>query len=396
MKNLVLVLNCGSSSIKSVLIDHKSGQIQISYLAEKLNSSSAQLHIRKGETKGLVNLSCNFTHEGALEALLKDLEERGLHKNIQAVGHRVIHGGEAFKASTLITDTVLQAIEDCIVLAPLHNPANLQGIRLAQRIFPQLPQVAVFDTSFHQTMPRHAYLYGIPLGYHEKYGIRKYGMHGTSYRYVSEEARLFLRGRGKAISTMVIAHLGNGASLCAVLEGQSMDTTMGLTPLEGLIMGTRSGSVDPNIFTFLQENAHMGIKETTQLLNLESGLLGISGVSNDLREITQAAEQGHEQAQLALQMFTYRIAQGIAAMAVATKKIEALVFTGGIGEHSALVRKSVVDQLSILGFVLDDLANESVIEGEISVLSRRGPIVLVIPTNEELMIAKDTARLASL
>lgn len=397
MEHLILVFNCGSSSLKGAVINYKTGQILITYLAEKLNLPDAFLHIRFEGQQTTVDLSHSPSHESAIEILMQDLQRKNFNQLIRAIGHRVVHGGEIFKDSIVVTEEVIKNIEACQSLAPLHNYANLIGIQVAKKVFHDIPQVAVFDTAYHQTMSETTYLYGIPYDYYRAYKVRKYGMHGTSYRYVSDVAKQFLARYNIVANHMIIAHLGNGASLCAVKDGQSVDTTMGLTPLEGLIMGTRSGDIDPSIFSFLHDNAMMDIKETTDLLNKKSGLLGISGISSDVRLITEAAEQGHKRSRLAIDMFNYRIAKLAAGMAVALGKIDAFVFTGGIGENSSLVRHGVLEQLKLFGLMIDEQANLSAQSGEISVISTNNTTsILIVPTNEELMIAKDTAVLVGL
>ncbi len=394
---LILVLNCGSSSLKGAVLDAAQGRVFLSCVAEKLGSSDAFMTFKAGGDKHRVALGGGHDHVSAVAALLDELDERGLRRQIAAVGHRVVHGGERFTESTLIDEAVLRDIEACVVLAPLHNPAHILGIRAAQTAFGDLPQVAVFDTAFHQSMPEHAYRYAVPDEWYRRYGVRRYGMHGTSYRYVTQEAARFL-GREVKDLALVIAHLGNGASISAVLGGHSRDTSMGLTPLEGLVMGTRSGDVDPGVFAFLHENAGLGATETTRLLNQQSGLLGLSGLSNDCRTLEEAAANGHTGAQLALKVFAYRLAKYVAAMAVANGRLDALVFTGGIGENSAKLRADVVAQLGILGLNLDHDANLAACFGHAGRVSQAdaGPQVLVIPTNEEWMIAQDTAQLAGL
>ncbi|QRN41184.1 MAG: acetate/propionate family kinase [Neisseriaceae bacterium] len=395
MENLILSFNCGSSSLKGAVIDYQSGNVVISYLAEKLNLPDAYLNIDYQGQKTLVDLSDNPTHEGAVDVLMQSLKERNLNHLIKAVGHRLVHGAECFKESQIITQTVLDVVEKHKALAPLHTPANLTGVRVAMKAFDNIPHVGVFDTAYHQTMPEKAYLYAIPYEYYEKYSIRKYGMHGTSYRYVSDRTNQFLANHDISVSRMLVAHLGNGASLCAIKDGKSVDTTMGLTPLEGLIMGTRSGDIDPSIFSFLHDNLNMDIQEITDLLNKKSGLTGISGISSDLRTITEAAQEGNTRAQLAIDMFVYRIAKLAAGMIVAMGGIDAFVFTGGIGQNSVIIRREVLEQLKIFGFRIDNEANEKLPSGEVSLISQEGsdPIALVVATNEELMIARDTARL---
>ena len=339
----------------------------------------------------LINLFTHATVTWQHVILLQILQQHGLNKGIIAVGHRVVHGGETFHASTLITREVLEDIEHCIPLAPLHNPAHLLGIHAAQEAFPDLPHVAVFDTSFHQTMPEHAYLYAIPRKYYRQNAVRRYGFHGTSYRYVSQAAAEMLE-RPLDELCMVVAHLGNGASVTAIKNGISVDTSMGLTPLEGLIMGTRSGDIDPSIFEFLFDNKHMSIRQINSMLNKDSGLLGISELSNDCRTLEEHAALGHDGAILALNMFAYRLAKYIASMTVATGRLDALVFTGGIGENSASMRKRVMQHLGFLGVHVDDTLNQTMVGGQAGHINLVTDTVasLVIPTNEELMIAKDT------
>lgn len=394
---LILVLNCGSSSLKGAVLDNSSGDILLSCLAEKLNLADAYITFKVNGEKQKVDLSAQPNHTGAVGALLEKLKEMGLDGRIAAIGHRVVSAGEAFSESVLINDDVMAAIEKCTPLAPLHNPANLLGIRAAQNIFKGLPNVAVFDTAFHQTMPAHAYTYAIPRKYYRELGLRRYGFHGTSYRFVADETARFL-GKDKNNLRMVIAHLGNGASVAAIKNGQSQDTSMGLTPLEGLVMGTRSGDVDPSVFSFLADNLKLSVQEITDILNKQSGLLGISELSNDCRTIEEEAAKGHEGAVLALEMFSYRLAKYIASMAVAAGGLDALVFTGGIGENSDTIRAKVLDYCAFLGLKLDNEANLAARFGNAGVITTSDSTVtaVVIPTNEELMIAQDTARLSGL
>ncbi len=364
---LILVLNCGSSSLKGALIDNHSGEVILSCLAEKLTTPDAYITFKYFEhpnvkpadraswfngradgDKHEVSLSGNHDHTGAVQALLDELKTHDLQNLVKAIGHRVVHGGEKYSGSVVITDDVIATLEECIPLAPLHNPANLTGIRAAQSIFPELTNVGVFDTAFHQTMPEHAYTYAVPRELYRKYGFRRYGFHGTSFRYVAPAAAQIL-GKNVEDCALVIAHLGNGASVCAVKNGESKDTSMGVTPLEGLVMGTRSGDIDPSTCSFLAENAGMDVKAVTDLLNKKSGLLGISELSNDCRTIQEAADEGHAGAKLALEVMTYRLAKYIASMAVATGGIDALVFTGGIGENSNVVRSKTVGYLGFFG-----------------------------------------------
>ena len=391
MHNLILVLNCGSSSMKAAVLDGVTGESFLTVLAEKLGSADALITTKFQGEKEVFYFKEHTSHDHAVKKLLQILQQHGLNKDIIAVGHRVVHGGETFHASTLITREVLEDIEHCIPLAPLHNPAHLLGIHAAQEAFPDLPHVAVFDTSFHQTMPEHAYLYAIPRKYYRQNAVRRYGFHGTSYRYVSQAAAKMLE-RPLNELCMVVAHLGNGASVTAIKNGISVDTSMGLTPLEGLVMGTRSGDIDPSIFEFLFDNKHMSIRQINSMLNKDSGLLGISELSNDCRTLEEHAALGHDGAILALNMFAYRLAKYIASMTVATGRLDALVFTGGIGENSASMRKRVMQHLGFLGVHVDDTLNQTMVGGQAGYINLVTDTVasLVIPTNEELMIAKDT------
>ena len=396
MHNLILVLNCGSSSMKAAVLDGVTGESFLTVLAEKLGSADALITTKFQGEKEVFYFKEHTSHDHAVKKLLQILQQHGLNKGIIAVGHRVVHGGETFHASTLITREVLEDIEHCIPLAPLHNPAHLLGIHAAQEAFPDLPHVAVFDTSFHQTMPEHAYLYAIPRKYYRQNAVRRYGFHGTSYRYVSQAAAEMLE-RPLDELCMVVAHLGNGASVTAIKNGISVDTSMGLTPLEGLIMGTRSGDIDPSIFEFLFDNKHMSIRQINSMLNKDSGLLGISELSNDCRTLEEHAALGHDGAILALNMFAYRLAKYIASMTVATGRLDALVFTGGIGENSVSMRKRVMQHLGFLGVHVDEALNQAMVGGQAGSINPASDVVttLVIPTNEELMIAQDTYALTT-
>ena len=397
MSKLILVLNCGSSSLKGAVLNSENGDVLLSCLGEKLNLADAYITFKVNGQKERVNLSATPNHTGAVGAMLEKLKAMGLESQIGAIGHRVVSGGEEYSESVLIDDSVMAAIEKCIPLAPLHNPANLLGIRAAQDIFKGLPNVAVFDTAFHQTMPEHAYMYAIPRKFYRDLGVRRYGFHGTSYRFVAEETANVL-GADKNNLKLVIAHLGNGASITAVCNGKSMDTSMGLTPLEGLVMGTRSGDVDPSIFSFLADNLKLSTQQITDILNKESGLMGISELSSDCRVIEEESLNGHEGAVLALEMFSYRLAKYVASMAVAAGGLDALVFTGGIGENSDIIREKVLNYCAFLGFSVDKEANTAARFGKAGVITAADSKVkaVVIPTNEELMIAQDTARLSGL
>ena len=397
MSKLILVLNCGSSSLKGAVLNSENGDVLLSCLGEKLNLADAYITFKVNGQKERVDLSATPNHTGAVGAMLEKLKAMGLESQIGAIGHRVVSGGEEYSESVLIDDSVMAAIEKCIPLAPLHNPANLLGIRAAQDIFKGLPNVAVFDTAFHQTMPEHAYMYAIPRKFYRDLGVRRYGFHGTSYRFVAEEAANVL-GADKNNLKLVIANLGNGASITAVRNGKSMDTSMGLTPLEGLVMGTRSGDVDPSIFSFLADNLKLSTQQITDILNKESGLMGISELSSDCRVIEEESLNGHEGAVLALEMFSYRLAKYVASMAVAAGGLDALVFTGGIGENSDIIREKVLNYCAFLGFSVDKEANTAARFGKAGVITAADSKVkaVVIPTNEELMIAQDTARLSGL
>ncbi|PSJ80630.1 acetate kinase [Neisseria iguanae] len=396
-QKLILVLNCGSSSLKGAVLDNDSGDVLLSCLAEKLGLPDAYITFKFNGEKHKVELAVNPNHTGAVEALMEELKSHGFDSQIGAIGHRIVSGGEEYSESTLITEDVIAGIEKCIPLAPLHNPANLLGVHAAQNIFKGLPNVAVFDTAFHQTMPERAYMYAVPRELYSKYGLRRYGFHGTSYRYVSDEAARFL-GKDKNDLRMVIAHLGNGASIAAIANGVCQDTSMGLTPLEGLVMGTRSGDIDPAVFGFLAENANMTITQVTDMLNKKSGLLGLSELSSDCRTIEEEAANGHSGAVLALEVFCYRLAKYVGSMAVAAGGLDVLAFTGGIGENSELIRSKVLGYLGFLGLNVDQDANLAARFGNAGVITTADSkaVAVVIPTNEELMIAHDTARLSGL
>ncbi len=391
-KDSVLVINCGSSSLKFAVINPKTEEESISGIAERLVGNEAFITWKLNGEKQTLNLGATG-HEGAIEALVGVLRDSNLMEHIEAIGHRVVHGGEKFTESTLINDEVIKGIEDCSHLAPLHNPAHLQGIRACMKYFPGLPQSVVFDTAFHQTMPAESYLYAVPYSLYKEHGLRRYGMHGTSYRYVSKTAADML-GLDYDNSAILVAHLGNGASACAVKNGKSVDTTMGLTPLEGLVMGTRSGDIDPNVFSFLNKQLGYSLDEITDILNKKSGLLGLSEMDNDCRVIEDAAARGNERAQLTLDVFCNVLAKKLAGFAAEMGRIDALVFTGGIGENSSVIRKNVLERLSIFGFEVDEKANEETFRGKSGVITKSGSTVaMVVATNEELMIARDTEAL---
>ncbi|WP_407572274.1 acetate kinase [Deinococcus altitudinis] len=387
-----LVLNCGSSSVKFALLQAESGETALLGLAERLGGPEARLVLTRGGQK-TESAHPDVSYAGVFTLLLSELERLGLREQVGVVGHRVVHGGEKFSAPALIDAAVLESIRACIPLAPLHNPANLAGIEAAQQAFPELPQVAVFDTAFHQTLPPVAYRYAVPEAWYSGYGVRRYGFHGTSHAYVAQQAARML-GRPLAELNLVTAHLGNGCSVAAVSGGKSLDTSMGLTPLEGLVMGTRSGDVDPNLHEYLARQAGLSLEEVTDALNRHSGLTGLSGLSGDMRQLEEAAAQGHAGAVLAVEVFVYRLAKSVAAMSVALPTLDALVFTGGIGENSAGVRAKVLGRLGLLGFSLDEAANDAAVRGGAGHIGRPGSTpALVVGTNEELMIAREAARL---
>ena len=397
-QNMILVVNCGSSSLKCAVLAGKTYDLVLSGLAECLGTAEARLKftIKKGsESDKTSTLALSDTgHNGAVMALLDVLKEHDLFDQIEAVGHRVVHGGEKFRASALITPEVLREIEACTPLAPLHNPANLSGIHGAKKFFPDVPHVAVFDTAFHQTMPESAFLYAIPEQFYQKYGVRRYGFHGTSHRFVAERT-VDLLGLNPKDHGLIVAHLGNGASATAIVNGRSVDTTMGMTPLEGLVMGTRAGDIDVGAVLHMARSESLDLDGIDRVLNRESGLLGLSGFSNDCRDLEKAAGEGHEGAKRALTVFVHRLARLIGGLAISLTRLDALVFTGGIGENSVFIRRAAVAHLGILGVTLDLAANERAVRGYEGVISRdRAPAVAVVPTNEEWMIAYDTRNVA--
>lgn len=388
----VLVINSGSSSLKFSLFQPLSGEEIVTGLVECIGEEVAQLSWSYQGEKIREELK-QVSHRQALQAVMAVLHQHQLLKDLAAVGHRVVHGGEYFYDSVLIDDDVLKKIRACNHLAPLHNPANTLGIEVMKELFPGLPQVAVFDTAFHQSMPKSAYIYALPYELYEKYGVRRYGFHGTSHKYVSGEAvkRLGLDPNNSGIIT---AHLGNGCSAAAIKNGLSIDTTMGMTPLEGLVMGTRCGDIDPSLPEFLSSEMNVSIRDITDILNKKSGLLGISGLSNDMRTLCEAAQKGCERSGLAIDVFCYRLAKNICSLAMPLGSVDALVFTGGIGENARIIREKVIRQLSILGFVLDHERNESNGKESNGVISQdTSTVAIVINTAEEWVIAQDTARL---
>lgn len=394
----VFVVNCGSSSLKYQLIDSDTEEVIAKGLCERIGIDGRLTHKVPGK-EDLVKETAMLNHKSAVSYVLEALTDpaSGVIKDlsaIDAVGHRVVHGGEKFAGSVVITDEVIRAIEECNDLAPLHNPANLIGISACKALMPDVPMVAVFDTAFHQTMPVKAYLYGLPYEYYTDYKIRKYGFHGTSHSFVSKRL-LSIIGKENQESKVIICHLGNGSSITAVKDGKSFDTSMGFTPLDGLIMGTRSGSIDPAVIQYLAGKLDCSLDEAIEILNKKSGVEGISGVSSDFRDLDSASMEGNERASIALDMFAYRAAQYIGSYAAAMNGVDAIAFTAGIGENNSKMRKMICEYLGYLGVVLDEQANA--VRGEeirISAEDSRTE-VYVIPTNEELAIARETVALVS-
>jgi len=393
---LVLVLNCGSSSLKFAVLNAESGEEIISGLAECFNLEDARIKWKLNGEKGDSYLGANAAHHEAIEFIVKNLLEPNseILKDIVAVGHRIVHGGEKFTSSVIVDDSVIAGIEACKYLAPLHNPAALIGIKAAQDCFPEQPHVTVFDTAFHQSMPQRAYLYALPYKLYTEKSIRRYGAHGTSHLYVSREAAKMLDQEIEQ-TNVITAHLGNGASICAVKNGKCVDTSMGLTPLEGLAMGTRSGDIDPAIIFYLVEHEGYTLDQVNTMLHKESGLLGLTELSSDCRVVEEAYDCGDAAGIRGIEVFTYRIAKTIMSYAASMDgKLDALVFTGGIGENSALVRQLTVEMLALLGFDLDEQANLDARFGKSgSIGTNTSRPILVIPTNEELVIAQDAAAL---
>lgn len=387
----ILVINCGSSSIKFALVDPDQQAFAISGLAERLGSADAALHWQRDGVKHTQAIPGD-DHRAALVHLLQRVQE-ATGGQLHGIGHRVVHGGEHFTSAQRLDPDVIAAIRAVAPLAPLHNPAGLLGIEAALALYPELPQVAVFDTAFHQTLPEHAFRYAVPEPLYREHGVRRYGFHGTSHRFVSARAAE-LTGLPADDSAWLIAHLGNGCSTCAVVNGQSRDTSMGLTPLEGLVMGTRSGDVDPNLHSHLSRTLGWSLEQIDRMLNHDSGLLGLSGLSNDMRSLEQAREDGHAGATLAIEVFCYRLAKSLAAMSCALPRLDGLIFTGGIGENSPLIRSKTVAHLGLLGLKLDEAANARCLRGVSGPVNAQDHTrVLVVPTNEERQIALDTLAL---
>ena len=392
----VFVVNCGSSSLKYQLINSDTEEVIAKGLCERIGIDGRLTHKSTGKEQVVKEVAMP-DHKSAVSYVLEELTDpqAGVIKDlseIDAVGHRIVHGGEKFAQSVVITDDVMKAIEECNDLAPLHNPANLIGISACKALMPEVPMVAVFDTAFHQTMPKKAYLYGLPYEYYEDYKIRKYGFHGTSHSFVSKRL-LQIIGKENADSKVIICHLGNGSSITAVQNGKSVDTSMGFTPLDGLIMGTRSGSIDPAVVQYIAGKKDYTIDEVLNVLNKQSGVEGISGVSSDFRDLDAASMEGNERATVALDMFAYRAAQYIGSYVAAMNGVDAIAFTAGIGENNFKVRKAICDYLGYLGITIDEQAN-AVRGEEIRLSTEESKVaVYVIPTNEELAIARETVAL---
>ena len=392
----VLVINCGSSSLKYQLIDSETEAVLAKGLCERIGIDGRLVYQKAGNDKEITEASMP-THKEAIQMVLEALtnEKTGAIKSLEevnAIGHRIVHGGEKFASSAIITDEMIKAVEECNDLAPLHNPANLIGIRVCSELMPNVPQVGVFDTAFHQTMPAKAYLYGLPIEYYKNYKVRRYGFHGTSHSFVSKRAVEFL-GLDKDNSKVIVCHLGNGSSISAVQNGKCVDTTMGLTPLEGVVMGTRSGSIDPAIVEYIAKKENLDLAGVMNVLNKKSGLQGMSGVSSDMRDLRAAAAEGNEDAKNAIEVLCYGIAKYVGGYVAAMNGVDAIVFTAGIGENVGALRKDICNYFGYLGVEIDDKANDTFSE-EIVISTPASKVkVAVIPTNEELAICRDTVAL---
>lgn len=393
----ILVINTGSSSLKYQLIDMVNETVLAKGLCDRIGIENSFIKHTKPGSDTVILEKDMHNHKAAIKEVIKALTDSKMGvindmNEISAVGHRVVHGGEKFHDSVIIDNEVMKAIKDCIELAPLHNPPNIIGIEACQNIMPGTPMVAVFDTAFHQTIPKHAYLYALPYEMYEKYGVRKYGFHGTSHKYVAQRAAEMLK---KPLSELklISCHLGNGASVCAIKYGKSVETSMGFTPLAGLAMGTRSGTIDPAIIKFLMENEKMSLKEIDDYLNKKSGMLGISGISSDFRDLDTAAAEGNERAQLAIDIFCYRVKKYIGEYAAVVNGVDAVIFTAGIGENNDVVRKGALQDMEYLGISIDWEKNK--VKGkELDISAPDSKVrTLVIPTNEELAIARETLKL---
>ena len=391
----ILVLNCGSSSIKYQLFDMTSGVVLAKGIVEKIGLKGSFLKNERFDGDKVKLDGEILDHQTGIEYLLGLMvsKRRGVIKNlneIDAIGHRLVHGGETFQESCFLDDVTIKGVEDCSDLAPLHNPANLKGIYAMRTVLPNVPQVGVFDTSFHQTMPDYTFMYALPYSLYKKYGIRRYGFHGTSHSYVSKRACEILN-LDYSTQKIITCHLGNGASITAIKDGKSLDTSMGLTPVEGLIMGTRSGDVDAGALTLIMEKEEIDYSSLNTLLNKHSGVLGISGISSDMREVESAAEEGEERAVLALKMYEYRVKKYIGAYAAAMGGVDLLIFTGGVGENASESRENICKGLEFMGLIFDRNANAGVHGKELVISKKDSKVtVMIIPTNEEFVIASET------
>ncbi|MGO5051388.1 acetate/propionate family kinase [Lachnospiraceae bacterium LCP25S3_G4] len=393
----VLVINCGSSSLKFQLINSDSESVLAKGLCERIGIDGELTYQPAGKDK-MKSAKAMPTHTQAIQYVINALTdvETGVVKSlseIDAVGHRVVHGGEKFATSIVITDEVLAAIEECNDLAPLHNPANIIGINACKELMPNTPMVAVFDTAFHQTMPKEAFMYGLPYEYYDKYAVRRYGFHGTSHSFVSKRVAEIV-GQSYNATKTIVCHLGNGSSICAVMNGKSVDTSMGLTPLEGLVMGTRSGDLDPAILEYIAKKEGLDVEGVLKVLNKKSGVFGLSGgLSSDFRDLSDASDNGNEKAKLALDVFAYRVAKYVGSYVAAMNGVDNIVFTAGIGENDCPMREAICNYLGYLGITIDQEANSKRGE-EVTISTPDSKVkVLVVPTNEELAIARETVSL---
>ncbi|PYF84918.1 MULTISPECIES: acetate/propionate family kinase [Marinomonas] len=393
MKDSILVINCGSSSLKFAILANAGQETLVEGIADRLGTDESSITFKFKGQKSEVSLE-DGSHKNAVNQIKIWLSSHPIiERSLAGIGHRVVHGGETFSKSVLIDQDVIAGIKQCSQFAPLHNPAHVKGIEVAFELFPGLPQVAVFDTAFHQTLAPEQYLYPIPMHFYREHHFRKYGFHGTSYRYISQ--RLAHIAKGSDQQGVLVAHLGNGASTCAINQGKSSDTSMGITPLEGLMMGTRSGSLDPSLLSFISQAENISFESALDILNKQSGLLGVSEISNDCRTLEEAMESGDQRAKLALDMFAARTAKHLASVATTLISIDHLVFTGGIGENSSYLRQAICNHLKALNIRIDSEVNDNAPRGETLNISAKDSHtnVWIIPTNEELMIALDTISL---
>lgn len=390
MTHSVLVINCGSSSIKFALYDQANvQQPTLKALAEKLGSNTPEIHL-SGTTQPSIKLPAEAGHKEALGCFIEQAQP--WLNNLAGIGHRVVHGGEVFSDSTLLTTESIEQLDAISHLAPLHNPVNMLGIRLCRELLPNTPNVAVFDTAFHQTLNEDAFLYGLPYQWYQQHAVRRYGFHGTSYRYITQETARRLKKPANDLN-LLVAHLGNGCSACAIAQGQSFDTSMGMTPLEGLMMGSRSGDIDPGLIAYMVQQQGMTLDNVMTMLNRDSGLKGLSQLSNDMRTLLAAEQEGHTGAKRAIDVFCFRAARQLAGLSASLTNIDALVFTGGIGEHSAIIRQRTLSAWRSAHYQLEDSLNQQHGDETGRISQLESPLVMVVPTDEEGMIAQDTLRL---